>query len=355
MLLGKLNTWEYGTGTGAVHLDLPFPSRRATHGGTTAHFTGGSSAPASGAARGGRRRPCFALGSDTGGSDAAARRRVRRAWGMKPSFGLVGRAGILPNCWSLDVAGPLARTAEDLALILDAIAGHDPDDASSIAVPPADHRASLAAGVAGFRIGLVRDPGLPVGPAITENMLHLARHLAAQGAEIVEFALPRSIAAYQAASSLINWSESYAIHERDFLDRNALMGQALRDKMMTGFGIRAVDYLAAQRQRRLLADELDRAMDGLAALLLPCTSITAPGLDDADAVVAFTRQAFVAPFNISGHPALSLPTGFDGDGMPTAAQLVGQLFAEPALLGIAARCETLPAPRHPPSVTAGGA
>ena len=178
-------------------------------------------------------------------------------------------------------------------------------------------------------------------------MLRLARHLAQQGAEIVEFALPQTIATYQAASSIINWSESYAIHERDFLERGALMGQALRDKMMTGFSVRAVDYLAAQRQRRLLADELDRAMQGFAALLLPCTSIVAPRIDDADAIVAFTRQAFVAPFNLSGHPALSLPTGHDADGLPTAAQLVGRMFAETALLGIAACCETMTPPRHP--------
>ncbi len=345
ILLGKLNTWEYGTGTGAVHHDLPFPAARNPW--RENRYTGGSSSGSGAALAAGL--ASFTLGSDTGGSirlPAAA----CGVMGLKPSFGLVGRGGILPNCWSLDVAGPLARTAEDLALVLDAIAGHDPDDAGSIAVPPADHRASLAAGVAGLRIGLVRDPGLPVAPAIAENMLRLAAHLAGQGAEIVEFALPRPIAAYQAASSLINWSESYAIHERDFLERGALMGQALRDKMMTGFGVRAVDYLAAQRQRRLLAEELDRAMQGLAALLLPCTAIAAPSLDDAEAVIAFTRQAFVAPFNISGHPALSLPTGFDEDGMPTAAQLVGQLFAEPALLGIAARCETLLPPRHPPSV-----
>ena len=343
ILLGKLNTWEYGTGTGAVHHDLPFPAARNPWG--TDRYTGGSSSGSGAALAAGL--ASFTLGSDTGGSirlPAAA----CGVMGLKPSFGLVGRAGILPNCWSLDLAGPLAHTAEDLALVMDAIAGHDPADAGSIAVPPAPYRAALAGGVAGLRIGLVRDPGLPVAPAITENMLRLARHLEAGGAEIVEFALPQPVAAYQAASSLINWSESYAIHERDFLERHALMGQALRDKMMTGFGVRAVDYLAAQRQRRLLGDELDRAMHGLAALLLPCTAITAPAFDDADAVVAFTRQAFVAPFNISGHPALSVPTGHDADGMPTAAQLVGQLFAEPALLGIAARCETLLPPRRPP-------
>lgn len=349
ILLGKLNTWEYGTGTGAVHHDLPFPAARNPW--DHNRYTGGSSSGSGAALAAGL--ASFTLGSDTGGSirlPAAA----CGVMGLKPSFGLVSRAGILPNCWSLDVAGPLARTAEDLALILDASAGYDPDDAGSIAIPPADYRAALADGVAGLRIGMVRDLGLPVAPAITENMLQLARHLADQGAEIVGFALPRPIAAYQAASSLINWSESYAIHERDFLERGALMGQALRDKMMTSFGVRAVDYLAAQRQRRLLADGLDRAMEGLAALLLPCTSMTAPSHDDADAVVAFTRQAFVAPFNISGHPALSLPTGFDEDGMPTAAQLVGQLFAEPALLGIAARCETLLPPRRPPFAESAG-
>jgi aspartyl-tRNA(Asn)/glutamyl-tRNA(Gln) amidotransferase subunit A len=333
-----------------VHHDLPFPAARNPWGDGrstglyTGFYTGGSSSGSGAALAAGL--ASFTLGSDTGGSirlPAAA----CGVMGLKPSFGLVGRSGILPNCWSLDVAGPLARTAEDLALILDAIAGPDPGDAGSSAVPAADHGAALSRGVAGLRIGLVQDPGLPIAPAIADNMRRLADHLATQGAEIVPFALPRPIAAYQAASSLINWSESYAIHERDFLDRGGLMGQALRDKMMTGFAVRAVDYLAAQRERRLLAGEMDRAMASVAALLLPCTTITAPPLDDADAVVAFTRHACVAPFNISGHPALSLPTGFDANGLPTAAQLVGQLFAEPALLGIAACCETLRASCHP--------
>lgn len=344
ILLGKLNTWEYGTGTGAVHFDLPFPPARNPWGHN--RYTGGSSSGAGAALAAGL--ATFTLGSDTGGSIRLPAASCG-VMGLKPSFGLVSRAGILPNCWSLDVAGPFARTAEDLALILGVIAGFDPDDASSIARPAADYRASLADGVAGLRIGLVRDPGLPVAPAIATNLVALARHLEEQGAEIVEFALPQPIAAYQAASSVINWSESYAIHERDFLERAALMGQALRDKMMTGFSVRAVDYLAAQRQRRLLTDELDRSMQGLTGLLLPCTSITAPRIDNADAVVAFTRQAFVAPFNISGHPALALPTGQDEDGLPTSAQLVGHLFAEAALLGVAACCETLTPRRHPPA------
>ncbi len=127
ILLGKLNTWEYGTGTGAVHFDLPFPPARNPWGG---RYTGGSSSGAGAALAAGL--ASFTLGSDTGGSirlPAAA----CGVMGLKPSFGLVSRAGILPNCWSLDVAGPLCWNVWDCAVVLDAIAGYDPRDGVDVA------------------------------------------------------------------------------------------------------------------------------------------------------------------------------------------------------------------------------
>jgi aspartyl-tRNA(Asn)/glutamyl-tRNA(Gln) amidotransferase subunit A len=332
ILLGKLNTWEYGTGTGAVHFDLPFEP--ACNPWNLGHFTGGSStgAGASVAAR----TAMFALGSDTGGSvrlPAAA----CGLQGIKPSFGLVSRYGILPNCWSLDAAGPLCWTAQDCALVLDAIAGHDLADPTCVDRPPVAHARGIGAGVQGTVIGIVRDidmNGIGADPAVAAGVSHVAETLQSLGARIVDVALPSPLSAYRRVTSLINWTESLSIHERDFTERGDQMGQALRDKMMSGFTVRAVDYVAALRLRRELAETMDRLMQSVDALLLPCAFHTAPAYADPAAVVAFTGHTATSVFNATGHPAISLCSGFDAAGLPLSAQLAGNWFDEATLLRI---------------------
>jgi aspartyl-tRNA(Asn)/glutamyl-tRNA(Gln) amidotransferase subunit A len=338
ILLGKLNTWEYGTGTGAVHFDLPFePARNPWN---LAHFTGGSSTGAGASVAAGT--AMFALGSDTGGSirlPAAA----CGLQGIKSTFGLVSRVGILPNCWSLDVAGPLTWTARDAAIVLRAIAGHDPADPSSVDRPAVDYLAGLDAGVRGLRIGVIRTiegEGCALDPALAENLEAAAAKLAALGAILVDVALPAPLLQYQNVTSVINWSESFAIHEADFMTRGAEMGLALRDKMMSGFNVRAVDYLAAQRQRRSLAGATDALIKGYDAVLLPCTFHTAPPFADPDVVTAFTRENAVTAFSVSGHPAMSVCTGFDAAGLPTSAQIAGRYFDEATVLRVAHAYET---------------
>ena len=333
ILLGKLNTWEYGTGNGGVYFDLPFPPARNPW--NTEHFTGGSSSGAGASVAAGT--AMFALGSDTGGSvrlPAAA----CGLQGIKPTFGLVSRAGILPNCWSLDVAGPLCWTVQDAALVLREIAGHDAADPSSARAPAVDYLAGLHAGVRGLRIGVVRDfgPAAPVlDPANAAALEAAAATLAGLGAQVREARLPAPLSQYEAVTSVINWSESFSIHERDFLERGAEMGQALREKMMSGFTARAVDYLAAQRQRRSLALGTDAALRGFDAVLLPCAMNTAPSFADPDAVTGFTRNKVTTPFNVSGHPAMSLCTGFTEAGLPTSAQIAGRYFDEATVLRVA--------------------
>ncbi len=333
ILLGKLNTWEYGTGTGAVHFDLPFePARNPWN---LAHFTGGSSTGAGAGVAAGT--AMFALGSDTGGSVRlpAAACGVQ---GIKPTYGLVSRAGILPNCWSLDVAGPLTWTVQDAAIVLRAIAGHDPADPASAQAPAVDYVAGLGSGVRGLRIGVLRDLGPAntlIDPANAANLAAAAEALAAQGAALVDVTLPAPLALYESVTAVINWSESYSIHEQDFLTRGAEMGQALRDKMMSGFNVRAVDYLAAQRQRRSLALSTDDFLQGYDAVLAPCALHTAPPFADPEAVIAFTRDKLTSVFNVSGHPAMSIRTGFDAAGLPTNAQVVGRYFDEATVLRVA--------------------
>jgi aspartyl-tRNA(Asn)/glutamyl-tRNA(Gln) amidotransferase subunit A len=334
ILLGKLNTWEYGTGNGSVYHDLPFPV--ACNPWDTARFTGGSST-GSGAAVAAGLAP-FALGSDTGGSIRLPAAACGLA-GLKSTYGRTSRAGVLPNCWSLDVTGALCWTAEDSAVVLGIIAGHDPEDPGSTDAPVPDYRAALRSGVAGLTIGVVADVGPGVTPEIAEGIAASARVLEGQGARLVEVALPASLADYRRAASIINWSESHSIHEADFRERAALMGQALRDKMTSGSLVRAADYLAAQRLRRVLA-RATNALFGLCdLLLLPGAFRVAPRFEDAAGVLAFTRESAMNVANISGHPAMSVLSGFDAAGMPLNAQLIGRYFDEATVLRAAAALE----------------
>ncbi|MEO3474700.1 amidase [Roseomonas sp. CAU 1739] len=328
ILLGKLNTWEYGTGTGAVHHDLPFPVARNPW--DLDRFTGGSST-GSGAAVAAGIAP-FALGSDTGGSirlPAAANGLA----GLKPTYGRTSRAGVLPNCWSLDVTGALCWTAEDSALVLNAIAGHDPGDPGCVARPVPDHRAGLRDGVAGMTIGIVT--GLPeaeITPSIAAGVTATAWLLEAQGARLIDIPLPAPLAHYRRAAGIINPAESFSIHEADFVQRADLMGQALRDKLTTGSMIKAGDLIAAHRLRRHLARATDALFGLCDLLLLPGAYRTAPRFDDPAAVIAFTREGAMNIASLSGHPAMSVPCGFDADAMPLNVQVMGPYFAEARVL-----------------------
>lgn len=329
ILLGKLNTWEYGTGNAYVYHDLAFPVARNPW--DPACFTGGSSTGSGAAIAAGM--ASFTLGTDTGGSirlPAAA----CGVYGLKPTYGRVSRAGILPNCWSLDVAGPLARTPEDAALALRVLAGHDPADSGSADRPVPDYRASLGGGVAGMTIGLVEDAGFADRPnaALAAGLREAAAALQAQGARILPLRLPGEPATYRGIMGLVNATESFSIHEQDALKRPHLMGRALREKLMAGGTTRAADYLAAQRQRAVLAQSMEALFAQVDVLLLPGTHHVAPPFEAADAVAAFTRESCMAFFSVSGHPAMTVPSGFDATGMPRNVQMAAKWFDEATLL-----------------------
>lgn len=337
ILLGKLNTWEYGTGMGPFYDDLPFPYARNPW--NLDRYTGGSSTGAGASVAG--RTALFALGSDTGGSvrlPAAA----CGLQGLKSTTGRISRHGIFPNCWAFDVAGPLCWNVEDCAIVAEALSGFDPSDPISVD-RPADFRTDLTKGVAGLRIGIIRDMecnGVRPDPDILANLAEAARVLEAAGAILVETELPAPVLRYRSAASVINWAESYSIHEADFQSGWHRMGQALRDKMTAGLQISAVDYLAALRERRTLAEMTDRFLSGFDAVLLPCAFHTAPAFSDAAGLGAFIGDTAATPFSMSGHPALSVCTGFDAEGLPTSAQIVGRWFDEAMVLRVGHAYET---------------
>jgi aspartyl-tRNA(Asn)/glutamyl-tRNA(Gln) amidotransferase subunit A len=330
ILIGKLNTWEYGTGLGLVYHDAAFA--HSVNPWKDGYFTGGSSTGSGAAVAGGT--AMFALGADTGGSIRAPAAGCG-CQGLKPTYGRVSRHGILPNCWSLDVAGPLAWTVEDCALVLQAIAGHDARDPGCADVPVPDYASGLAGGVSGLTIGVVRDRSLDTDAANTAGIEDVASVLADAGASVIEVKLPGPPAIYRQVTTLISGSERAAAHEGDFLEHGEKMGRELRDAMMAGLAARSVDYLAAQRRRRELAAALDAVVAAVDAVLLPGSLHTAPPASDWDKVRAFMTDSMTAGFNVSGHPALAMRTGFDGEGLPTNAQIVGRYFDEATVLRVA--------------------
>jgi len=325
ILIGKLNTYEYGTGTGAVYDDLPVPPARNPW--DPDHFTGGSSTGAGAAVAAGM--VPFALGTDTGGSvrlPAAACGLV----GLKATYDLVPRIGMLPNCPSQDHVGPLTRTVADAALVLGAIAD-----------PVPGYGADGAARLDGLRIAIVRsfhDTDPVAAPAVAEALERAASVLAALGAETVERRVPASLRDFRACGRIVNAAESYAIH-RGRLDSPDTLGTALRDKLEAAAGLTAADYVDALRWRRGLVATLVETMDGCDAMLCAGTMTPAPRLDDEAGCTRFTGDSAMTPFSLSGQPAIVLSTGFDASGLPVGVQLATRPFSEDTLLRIAAALE----------------
>ncbi|WP_226575855.1 amidase [Acuticoccus sediminis] len=336
VLMGKLGTWEYGTGNGGEYFDLPIETTRNPW--DTARFAGGSSTGAGSAVAAGT--TVLALGSDTTGSvrlPASACGVV----GVRATHGLVPRAGLIANCYSMDVPGPFTWTVADAALVLEAVTGHDPRDVSSAAVPPFVRPPAMGGSVAGLRIGVIRDvgPGFVPDPEMTaafEAGLGVLKDL---GADLRETAFPVPVPDQFAVASIIGPAESAAIHEDELTHKSAMMGYGLRDKLLKGAMIRAADYIAAQRQRRAIADGIEAMMSSFDAIVTYGACHVAPRIDDQAEMIAFTAETALTPFSLSSHPTLVQCTGFTAAGLPLHWQIAGPYFGEATILSIAAAFE----------------
>jgi aspartyl-tRNA(Asn)/glutamyl-tRNA(Gln) amidotransferase subunit A len=343
ILIGKHSTAEYGTGPGYTESDAAFPHARNPW--KPNHFPGGSSTGSGVAVAAGM--ATFALGADTGGSV-----RLPAAgcglMGLRPTYGRVGRGGVLPNSWSLDSLGPICRTVEDVALVLQAISGFDASDPGSADRAVPDFQSDMEAGVRGLTVGIVHDFGEPadIDPAVAAGIADVEAVLEREGARLVEVELPMPPTTWRQLTALISSSERSTAHEADLLERSHLMGRALRESLMAGFCARSVDYIAAQRRRRALAIEMEALLKTVDVLLLPCAFHTAPSYEDADKVEAFMRQTATTAFGVTGHPSMSIPTGFSEDGLPTSAQLVARWFDEAMVLRVARAYERTRDWRH---------
>lgn len=327
--LGLLNTWEFGTGNGGEYFDLPYPPARNPW--DTTRFTGGSSSGCGASVIAGT--SMFALGSDTTGS-VRLPAGATGAVGLIPTPGRFSLDGILPNCYSLDIPGTFTRTAEDAAILFRALARPGP---AAVFPSPSQLR---EAGIGGMRVAVLRDPG-PGFPqansALAAGFEMGLRVLENLGASLTDVRLPVSASECLAVTRFIGPPESASIHESELRERPSEMGFALRDKLMTGSLVRAVDYLAALRRRAVIAAQLHDLLSGFDALVTFGTLHLPPLLGLEPEMTDFTVHTMLTPFNLAGLPAMVQCTGFSSGERPLPLhwQLVGRAGGEAAMLRLA--------------------
>ncbi|HLG45496.1 MAG TPA: amidase [Reyranella sp.] len=327
VILGKLQMTEGAFG--AHHPSVPEPLNPWNE----AYWTGSSSSGSGAATAAGL---CYAsLGSDTGGSIRFPS-TMNGLSGLKPTWGRVSRAGVFPLAESLDHIGPMCRSALDCAIVLGAIAGADERDPTAVPLPVPDYAATIDVGVVGRRIGR---------PADLKDLDEDGRRaldgaveaLAKAGATIVDVALP---AGFNEAAR--DWVPLCAVecaiaHEATYPSRAAEYGSVLAGLIDAGRRLSGIDVAHLQVRRATITGALNKLLASIDLLLMPVMpqavwslqGLAAAGRD-ADTVAA--RLRFTAPFDMSGHPTLTLPGGMTADGMPVGFQIVGGAFDEAGIL-----------------------
>jgi aspartyl-tRNA(Asn)/glutamyl-tRNA(Gln) amidotransferase subunit A len=353
-LLGKTNMDEFAMGSSNENSYFG-PVRNPWD---QAAVSGGSSG-GSAAAVAARLAPA-ATGTDTGGSvrQPAALCGVS---GIKPTYGVVSRYGMVAYASSLDQGGPLAKSAEDLALLLNAMAGFDARDSTSLERPAEDYTRDLQRPLAGLRIGLPREyfgAGLAddVGKAV-DAAVALLRRL---GCEVREVSLPRAnlcipvyyvLAPAEASSNLARYDGvRYGHRAKDYADLNDMyrrtraegFGAEVKRRILVGtyvlsHGYYDAYYRKAQQLRRLIADDFARAFEDCDVIAGPTSPTVAFDIGDkvSDPVQMYLSDIYTIGVNLAGLPGLSIPCGFGQKGRPVGLQLVGNYFSEAPMLGVA--------------------
>lgn len=335
VLLGKLSTHEFATG--GPSLDVPFPP--ALNPWNRQHFTGGSSSGTAVAIAGGFLRT--AMGSDTGGSIRGPAHYCGVV-GLKPTYGVISRRGIFPLAPSLDHAGPISRSISDAALTLQVVAGFDPDDPGSAKIEIPDYSRFIGQGIEKRRIAFPRHfhSSYPnVTTDVVKALDSAAEILARLGAQVQDVSLP-DYDVFEAAGRVILQAEAHAIHESSLRERPGDYARYTYLRLMSGAALSAADYIQANRVRRSLTKVMNEELLSRFDVVL-----CAAALEQAPDIRTFTprrpprQQLRTMPFNLTGNPAVVLPGGFSADNLPVGIQMVGRMFDEPVLLGVAAAFE----------------
>ncbi|MHB1218414.1 MAG: Asp-tRNA(Asn)/Glu-tRNA(Gln) amidotransferase subunit GatA [Alphaproteobacteria bacterium] len=362
VMVGKTNLDEFAMGSSnmtSYYGPVESPWRR--QGDNRPLVPGGSSGGSAAAVS-----ACLALGAtgtDTGGS-------IRQPAsfcgivGLKPTYGRCSRWGIVAFASSLDQAGPFARGVRDAAILMRAMAGHDPKDSTSVDMPVPDFEATLEGGVKGLKIGIPKEYRVDGMPAEIEGLWSQGIDwLKAEGAEIREISLPHTkyalatyyiVAPAEASSNLarydgvrfglrVNGDSLDDMYERT---RAAGFGAEVRRRVMIGTYVLSAGYydayyLKAQKVRALIARDFDRAFGQVDAILTPTAPSAAFAIGDKmdDPIAMYLNDVFTVPASLAGLPALSLPAGLSGDGLPLGLHLIGRAFDEATVLRAARTIE----------------
>ncbi len=336
VLLGKTNLHEFALGGTTINPHYG-PTRNPWN---LDYVPGGSSGGAAASVSAGL--GYFGMGSETGNS-------IRRPaafcgiTGLKPTYGRISRHGMLPASWTLDHAGPFARSAKDTALVLQALAGPDWQDPASSPAAVTDYSARLEQPASGLKVGVPRAYLDGIGPEASASFAEALGVLTQAGVTIVDLALP-SVAYSAVASSVIMLSDAASYHADWVRSRPDDYGPDVLSRIRIGLAITAQEYVDAQRLRRLIADEMVKEMkaNGVDLIVAPTAPATATPI--AGGAAALSDKPYSVGnhffnlwrlFSLVGWPVISVPCGFGTNGLPLAVQIAGRPFDETRVIQLA--------------------
>jgi aspartyl-tRNA(Asn)/glutamyl-tRNA(Gln) amidotransferase subunit A len=335
VIVGKLNMHEFAWG---ATTDNPHygPTRNPWD---TSRFPAGSSG-GSGAAVAAREVQA-ALGSDTGGSIRLPS-AVNGCVGIRPTIGRVSNHNVVPLAWSMDTVGPMARTVADAAVLLQAIAGHDPKDEGSASVPVPDYLANIGQGVRRLRIGVVPDYFFNhLQPAVRDAVQGAVAALVQVGAQQVEVEVA-NIHGNISAQLTIESAEPSTYHQRWLRERPQEYGEDVRRLLEMGEMYLATHYLQAQRYRTLLRQEFIEAFKDVDVFICPTLPFVATPVGETKVVIENGQEEdmlsaimqYTGVPSLTGLPSMSVPCGFSPDGLPIGMQVIGRPFDEATILRV---------------------
>ena len=329
VLMGKLATHEFAHG--GPSFDLPWPPARNPW--NLAHFSGGSSS-GPGVAVAAAFIP-GAMGTDTGGSIRAPAALCGIA-GLKPTYGRISRAGVLPNSFTFDHCGPMTWTVEDCAILLQATAGYDPLDPTSSAEAVPDYRLAMQGGLHGLRIGVLRH--------LWQKDLHIDDHLSRAtesalevfsklGARLEDVCI-RPSQEYHDVKTVISLSELFSVYRPELICRADQFGEDFLGRGgLAGCLFQAADYVCAQQLRRKMLEEAELLYEKY-DVLVTAGAGPAPRMEAHRTVSFWEKPTMFSPFSVLGNPALIVCCGFTESGLPMGLQIAGRPFDESVVLRV---------------------